>query len=217
MKHGTSYHLLSATLVAAGLALATPALAAGYCSAGTATEGIAAGNVTFEGASANDCYGVVTGNINGNNGAAFLNGLNWGTGWTYLDATNSPGATFMGLEFKVAATRGATGSWTLAAVDTNGGAALNLPASLDFAVALKAGNEYAVWGFDNVVVDGSDNGFFSIVLTNEGGKTPDLSHLIVFGRESDGGSISAIPEAKTYAMLLAGLGLIGFAARRKLG
>ena len=217
MKHRTSYHLLSATLVAAGLALATPALAAGYCSAGMATEGIAAGNVTFEGASANDCYGVVTGNINGNDGAAFLNGLNWGSGWTYLDATDAASAPFMGLEFSVSATPGATGSWTLTGVDTNGGAALSFPASLDFAVGLKAGNEFAVWGFDNVVVDGSDSGTFSIVFTNKGGNNPDLSHLIVFGRESGGGSISAIPEAKTYAMLLAGLGLIGFAARRKLG
>jgi len=68
-----------------------------------------------------------------------------------------------------------------------------------------------------VVVDGSDSGTFSIVFTNKGGNNPDLSHLVVFGRESGGGTISAIPEARTYAMLLAGLGLIGFAARRKLG
>jgi hypothetical protein len=32
-----------------------------------------------------------------------------------------------------------------------------------------------------------------------------------------GGSITPVPEADTYAMLLAGLGLVGFAARRKLG
>jgi len=31
-----------------------------------------------------------------------------------------------------------------------------------------------------------------------------------------GGTITPIPEADTYAMLLAGLGLVGFAARRKL-
>lgn len=32
-----------------------------------------------------------------------------------------------------------------------------------------------------------------------------------------GGTITPVPEADTYAMLLAGLGLVGFAARRKLG
>jgi hypothetical protein len=29
------------------------------------------------------------------------------------------------------------------------------------------------------------------------------------------GSITAVPEPETYAMLLAGLGLLGFAARRR--
>ena len=217
MKQKTLHQILNATLVAGGLALATPAWAAGYCSAGMATEGITTDNATFEGASANDCYGVDTGNINGNDGVAFLNGMNWGSGWTYLDATDATSATFMGLQFSVSATSGAAGSWTLTGMDTNGGAALNLPTSLDFAVGLKAGNEFAVWGFDNVVVDGSDNGTFSIVFANKGGNNPDLSHLIVFGRESGAGSIAAIPEARTYAMLLAGLGLVGFATRRKLG
>jgi len=32
-----------------------------------------------------------------------------------------------------------------------------------------------------------------------------------------GGTITPIPEAETYAMMLAGLGLVGFAARRRLG
>jgi len=31
-----------------------------------------------------------------------------------------------------------------------------------------------------------------------------------------GGTVASIPEPETYAMLLAGLGLVGFAARRKL-
>lgn len=66
----------------AGALCAPPALAADYCSEGLATEGIAVGDVSFAGAVAADCYGVVTGKFNSGKGAAVLNGVNWGTGWT---------------------------------------------------------------------------------------------------------------------------------------
>lgn len=225
MKHQhMSRALLGALLVSSGV-ISTSALAAppppatpGYCSGNMATEGIAAGNMTFNSVSANDCYGVVSGNIN-NGDASTLNAMNWGAGWTYFDSTDpndAPGGAFMGLTFSVTATPGTSGSWTLTGTDTNFGAPLNFPTSLDFAVGLKGGNEYALWGFDNAAVTGTDSGTFSIVFTNNGGNTPNLSHLIVFGRVASGGSIAAIPEPETYAMLLAGLGLVGFAARRKL-
>jgi hypothetical protein len=217
MKQGKRVKALGAGLLAGGMVLVAPAWAAGYCSAGMATEGIAVGNITFEGASADDCFGVVGGNLTGNAGETVLNGMTWGAGWTYLDATDAPSASFMGIDFVISATPGSTGSFTLIGIDTNGTAPLNLPAAFDFAVGLKGGNEYALWGFDNVMVTGVDNGTFSIVFTNRGGSIPELSHMIVFGREGKGGAISAVPEADTAVMLLAGLGLIGFAARRKLG
>ena len=45
-----------------------------------------------------------------------------------------------------------------------------------------------------------------------------ISHVAIFNNQAPGGggSVAAIPEPETYAMLLAGLGLVGFAARRKL-
>jgi hypothetical protein len=138
--------------------------------------------------------------------------MSWGDGWTYFDATDAASAAFLGMTFTVAATPGSSGSWTLAGIDANGVA---VPLTLDLVVGLKAGNEYALWGFDNVVVDGSGGGVFNVAFTNNGGTHPALSHLIVFGRDS-GGSVSAIPEPDAYAMLLAGLGLVGFAVHRKL-
>jgi len=196
---------------AAPAAPATP----GYCSGGTATEGIAVGNVTLNSMMANDCYGVVGGNIST---AADMNGLGltWGDNWAYLDSTDASSATWMGLQFTVTAPTTTGGNWTLTGTDTNGDFDLNFPVALDFAVALKGGNEYALWGFDNVVVDGTDGGTFTIVFENKGNQIPDLSHMTIFGREAGGGTIAAIPEADTYAMLLAGLGLVGFAARRKI-
>lgn len=213
--------LINALLISGALGIASHAHAAGYCNLGMATEGISTANMTFNAIAASDCYGVVAGNISstgngGNDGPAEINAMAWGTGWTYLDSTDELGSTFMGLSFTVTETGSSSGTWTLTGTDTNGPSPLNLPTSLDFVVALKAGNEYALWGFDNAAVDGSDAGTFSIVFTNNGGQNPALSHLIVFGREAGGGSVTSVPEPETYAMLLAGLGLVGFAARRKL-
>lgn len=44
-----------------------------------------------------------------------------------------------------------------------------------------------------------------------------ISYVEIFNNASGGGgTVAMIPEADTYAMLLAGLGLVGFAARRRL-
>ena len=43
-----------------------------------------------------------------------------------------------------------------------------------------------------------------------------VSQLIVFGRESGGGSIAAVPEAKTYAMGRTGIGRIYHAPQIEL-
>ena len=199
--------------------LASSAQAAGFCSTSAATEGIAPGDVTINGTSANDCYGVVAGNITGSGtfaGAPVIDGLaGWGTGWTYLDATDEASATFTGLSFTASAGSGSSGTWTLTGVDSNGASPLNFPTSLDMVVGLKAGSEYALWGFDNIVVDASDSGTFNIVFTNNGGQHPDLSHLILFARDASGGSVGSVPETQTWAMMLAGLGLVGLQLRRR--
>lgn len=210
--------LFGAMMVAGVMGIASQAHAAGYCSGGMATEGIGAGDVTFNSVGADDCYGVVAGNITGSgayDGAPILNAMNWGAGWTFFgDSSPSASGSYMGLSFTVAET--GSGTWTLTGTDDDPSTPLSFPVSLDLVVALKGGTDYALWGFDDVSVDGSDNGTYSIVFTNKGGKVPDLSHMVVFGREAGGGTITPIPEADTYAMLLAGLGLVGFAARRKL-
>lgn len=66
-------------------------------------------------------------------------------------------------------------------------------------------------------IDASFTGMETLSLS-----TPGISYAI-FGGIGDGGSsvfadnftITAIPEPETYAMLLAGLGLLGFTARRR--
>lgn len=193
--------------------------AAGYCSLGQATEGITPANVTFNNLAAQDCYGVNSGNITNNNDGVLNDAAtsNWGSGWVYLDSTDASSATYMGISFTVTETGTSSGTWVLTGTDTNGATPLNFPFAMDFAVALKGGNEYALWAFDDrMVTSGPNNGTFSIVFTNNGGQIPALSHMTVFGREADGGSVP-VPEAETYAMMLAGLGMIGFMMRRRVG
>lgn len=43
-----------------------------------------------------------------------------------------------------------------------------------------------------------------------------ISNVAIWNDAYNGGGATLVPEADTYAMLLAGLGLVGFAARRKL-
>jgi hypothetical protein len=64
------------------------------------------------------------------------------------------------------------------------------------------------------------NGQDTINLTNfwngPGGAISYVGIYNNYSMEDGGGNIAMVPEADTYAMLLAGLGLVGFAARRKL-
>ncbi len=61
------------------------------------------------------------------------------------------------------------------------------------------------------------NGQEDIVLTDFWPANGAISNIAIYNNPGDGGgTIAQVPEADTYAMLLAGLGLVGFAARRKL-
>lgn len=203
---------LGALALAAALS-AQPAAAAAYCSAGTA-DGLSLADMTFNGALATDCYGVVM----GNDKLSAVNSLAWGNDWTLLgkDESMLP-AAFMGIAFEAGTSGGRSGTWTLAGTDINGAPLLNLPVELDLVTVLKASNRYTAYFFDDAVLDGTDGGTWSILFMNHGGQIPDLSHLSVYARiDRDGGVPAAIPEAHTYAMMLAGLGLVGFRARRRV-
>lgn len=204
--------LLSLGALALAAVLSMPAAAATYCS-GSFASGLSLQDVTFAGASASDCYGVAP----GNDRLSAINTLDWGDDWTLLtkDESQVP-VTFMGVEFDLDTQGSKSGSWTLTTRDLDSGSLLNLPMELDVVVVLKASNRYAAYLFDDAVFDGTDGGTWSIAFENRGGQIPDLSHMSFYVRvDEDGGIPAAIPEARTYAMMLVGLGLVAFMARRR--
>jgi hypothetical protein len=83
-----------------------------------------------------------------------------------------------------------------------------------FAVSLKAGDAFSVYLFD-----GGDAGVQSInfstlgVQVNGNGLGAGLSHAALIG--VSGAVTPPIPEPQTYALMLAGLGLVGFVAVRR--
>lgn len=208
--------ILGVASFAAMLGMASPAQASstpislipGYCP----RADIGVDDVTYNLSNANACYGVVGGNING---ASDINGLGltWGNTWAYLGDSDSSSGTYQGIQFTVTASGTTEGVWKLKGVDTNGSLPMNLPFTLDLAVALKASDRYALWYFENVTFTGIANGEWEIEFKNKGGQHPDLSHIMVFGSDAHG-IVVPVPAA---AWLL-GSGLLGLAgiARRKV-
>lgn len=217
LKHRKT--LVSAAAVMLASLAAQPAFATTYCGAHPSNGTLAKADMEFNGLNASDCYGVAAGNDN----AAAINGLTaWQDpigDWALLaktDPDSGVGAnTLSGIDFTLSASGDTAGTWTLSAFDSNGPAYANLPTFMDFVAVLKASNGFAAYFFDDVEVGAVNDGSWTIAFTNRGGQTPDLSHLSLYTRVGLDGGIPPIPEAQTYAMMLAGLGLVGWATRRR--
>lgn len=146
-------------------------------------------------------------------GAAFDS---YGSGaWTLLGkhegGSGSGFSLTTSLDFSFDVGDGKTGTWSV----TNTSA--SQPVMLDLVLALKAGAGAGAFLFDNQALSAGQtlNGTWAIEwFTGNNQANPDFSNLTLFGRDMDG-IAPAVPEPGEYAMLLAGLGVIGFIARRR--
>jgi hypothetical protein len=83
-----------------------------------------------------------------------------------------------------------------------------------FAITLKAANSFSTYLFD-----GGSTGLTSVQFStmgtaiNNNGKLQGLSHATLI----DIGTVTPVPEPETYALMLAGIGVLGFLARRRKG
>ena len=138
-----------------------------------------------------------------------------GGAWTLLgkhEGGSSGGFGFVSpLNFTFNAGDGITGTWTV----TNTSATQNV--ALDLVLALKAADGASAFLFNNQAISAGQtlSGTWNIDwFTGNNQANPDFSNVTMFGRDFDG-IAPAVPEPGEYAMLLAGLGLIGMLARRR--
>ncbi|UUX96330.1 PEP-CTERM sorting domain-containing protein [Aquabacterium sp. J223] len=153
---------------------------------------------TWTALAASDCRGSFSGNINGSAGELTYLASQWGSTWSFLGKSDDAG-TFGPF----------TGNPT---VGTNGTLTFDTPITGTFVIALKSSNDYSYYLFNALSPVSSLT--FDDTLGVTAGAGPQvnpkaLSHANLYV------AAAPIPEPETYALMLAGLGVLGFVSRRR--
>jgi hypothetical protein len=171
---------------------AAAALVAGLVGAPAHAENCA--DTTFTALASIDCAGSFVGNINGSaSETTFLN-TEFGSTFTYVGKSDDAG----------------NGPFTSnPAVNMGGTLTFDSAISGMFVIGLKAANNYSYYLFDAVspVTSLTFNSTAGVAV-NVRGIPQDLSHANLY-------ITTAVPEPETYALMLAGLGVVGFMAKRR--
>jgi hypothetical protein len=164
-------------------------------------------DVTFAGLSSDAC---VISNNNAQQGpdgnTSGFDPTPFGTGWSLLGKLPPSSGTSLldGVNFTWGFTGTGTGpgTWTLVA-DQN--------VTLDLVFAMHAGSYTGAFLFDDLALSAGTVGTWEINWVNHGDQNPDFSNLTLFARDIT----TAVPEPESYALMLAGLGMMGFMAKRR--
>lgn len=146
------------------------------------------------------------------NSSGFSGYGTFGTGWNLLvkhdvNGNYAGGSLFSnGVTFTSAITGlpGTSGTWTLSA-DQN--------VTLDLVFAMHGANRSGAFLFEFEAVPGTGNNTWEIHWVNGGGNEPNFSNLALFVRDVQ--LVAVVPEPESYALMLAGLGVVGSIVRRR--
>jgi hypothetical protein len=108
------------------------------------------------------------------------------------------------------ATTGAFGSITYDPGNMTG--TWSLPGYLVDYISVKAAREFLLY---KLPTPGASGTWSTLGLLTGGGKQPEMSHIQFYGTR--GAEPPVVPEPATWAMMIAGFGLVGAAMRRRSG
>ena len=196
---------------AGALLLASGAANAALCT-GVSPGTSSTSDVALGGFSSDQCVVSTVNPQQGAGGNTSGFSTQFGGGWSLLSKIDAAGnitpnpATFGGVTFNLsfAQASGKTGTWSLVTDKT---------ATFDLVFAMHASNRSDAFLFDDetTVANVVENGTWQIKWINAGGQVPNYSNLTLFVRDV---VVTPVPEPETWAMLVAGLGAIGFMRRR---
>lgn len=154
------------------------------------------GDTSFSGVAASACIGAIGGNINGSTSETDALATAFGGTWTFIGSSDSSG--FGPFTANPSGTTSATLTFDTAV-------------SGRFVIGLKASNQYSYYYFD-VATPVSALTFDTTagIAVNVRGNAQNLSHAVLYA-----GSPLPVPEPAGWALMGAGLAVIGAIARRR--